>query len=215
MVNKKSSSRKTASRKSSSRKSSSNKSLLKSKLVLNLSYTLFVLNILAFLFFKDIQNLCLLLIGSCITYLFNKNLIIVLTVPMIFVATLIFLKGNSVNENFKGGKKKDSKKGSKKGGEKENEKENEGENQEENQEENEGEKVPTTIVNENNDNQIPIEESGIEQGEKPKTSSDTGEKPETSSGTGEKPKTSSGTGGKKEALEELKQALEQLNNLSE
>ena len=68
------------------------KTLLKNKVVLNLSYTLFLLNILVFLFFKDIQNLCLLLIGACITYLFDKNMIIVLTVPMLFIAILIFLR---------------------------------------------------------------------------------------------------------------------------
>ena len=81
------------------------KTLLESKVILNISFTLFVLNILVFLFFKDIQNLCLLLIGACITYLFNKNTIIVLTLPILFVAILIFLKGNSVNENFQEGSK--------------------------------------------------------------------------------------------------------------
>ena len=80
-------------RKPSLRKSrKSTKKILKSSFTLNLCFMLFVLNILVFLFFKDIQNLYLLLIGVCITYLFNKNIIIVLILPMLFVAILILLR---------------------------------------------------------------------------------------------------------------------------
>ena len=84
------------SRKSSSRKSNkSNKSVktfLHSKLVLYLSLILFIFNILAFLFFKDMQSLFLLLIVLCITYMFDQNMILVLMVPMLFVGTLIILR---------------------------------------------------------------------------------------------------------------------------
>ena len=84
------------SRKLSSRKSNkSNKSVktfLHSKLVLYLSLILFIFNILAFLFFKDMQSLFLLLIVLCITYMFDQNMILVLMVPMLFVGTLIILR---------------------------------------------------------------------------------------------------------------------------
>lgn len=81
------------SRKSSSRKSKKSvKTFLHSKLVLYLSLILFIFNILAFLFFKDMQSLFLLLIILCITYMFDQNMILVLMVPMLFVGTLIILR---------------------------------------------------------------------------------------------------------------------------
>ena len=80
-------------RKSSSRKTKkSMKTYLHSKFILYLSLILFIFNILAFLFFKDMQSLFLLLIVLSITYMFDQNMIVVLMVPMLFVGTLIILR---------------------------------------------------------------------------------------------------------------------------
>ena len=81
--------------------------LLHNKMVLHLTMVLFVFNVLAFLFFKDMQSLFLLVIVLCITYLFDQNMIIVLLVPMLFVGLLIVLRkgfmGNKVMEGMKEG----------------------------------------------------------------------------------------------------------------
>ena len=83
--------------------------LLHNKMVLHLTMVLFVFNVLAFLFFKDMQSLFLLVIVLCITYLFDQNMIIVLLVPMLFVGILIVLRkgfmGNKVMEGMKEGAK--------------------------------------------------------------------------------------------------------------
>ena len=88
-------------RKTSSRKSKKSvKTFLHSKLVLYLSLILFIFNILAFLFFKDMQSLFLLLIVLCITYMFDQNMILVLMVPMLFVGTLIILRKTFMNRDL-------------------------------------------------------------------------------------------------------------------
>ena len=81
--------------------------LLHNKMVLHLTMVLFVFNVLAFLFFKDMQSLFLLVIVLCITYLFDQNMIIVLLVPMLFVGILIVLRkgfmGNKLMEGMNEG----------------------------------------------------------------------------------------------------------------
>ena len=93
----------------SSKSTNVTNNLLHNKMVLHLTMVLFVFNVLAFLFFKDMQSLFLLVIVLCITYLFDQNMIIVLLVPMLFVGILIVLRkgfmGNKVMEGMKEGKR--------------------------------------------------------------------------------------------------------------
>ena len=94
-------------KKSTSRKSKKMNvnSLFQSKMMLYLSLTLFIFNILAFLFYRDMQSLFLFVIVLCITYLFDQNMIIVLLLPTLLVGSLIFLRksfmNHSVIEGFK------------------------------------------------------------------------------------------------------------------
>jgi len=81
------------------------KSMLHSKMMLYLALTLFLFNIIAFLFYKDMQSLFLFVIILSITYLFDQNMIVVLTTPILIVGLLIFLRKSfmtqSVVEGFK------------------------------------------------------------------------------------------------------------------
>ena len=97
--------RKVKSSKKPRNKSLNFSSMLQNKMMLYLSLTLFIFNVLAFMFFKDMQSLFLFVIILCITYLFDQNMIIVLLTPTLFVGLLIFLRksfmNSSVVEGFK------------------------------------------------------------------------------------------------------------------
>ncbi|MBI96912.1 hypothetical protein CL656_07200 [bacterium] len=122
-------------------KSKSSKSLLNNKLVLYLSLILFIFNVVAFLFFKDMQSLFLFVIVLCITYLFDRNMIVVLLVPILFVGLLIFLRKSFMNNELVEGFKEAHNQKSEDEGEVEEkeEKEDEGEVEEPEQKEDEGE----------------------------------------------------------------------------
>lgn len=86
------------------RTSSKSSSMMQNKMLLHLSLIIFILNVVAFMFYQDMQSLFLFVVVLCMTYLFDQNMIIVLLTPSLIVGLLIVLRKtfmNNVVEGFK------------------------------------------------------------------------------------------------------------------
>jgi hypothetical protein len=73
------------------------KNLLNSINLLYLVFVLFIINLGVFIYNKDNQSIFLFTVMSLIVYFFNKNMIIVLLTPMIFINALLLI--NKINSN--------------------------------------------------------------------------------------------------------------------
>ena len=86
-------------KKKSSRRTTKSSSILHNKMMLHLSLIIFIFNVVAFMFYQDMQSLFLFVVVLCMTYLFDQNMIIVLLTPSLIVGMLIVLRKTFMNNN--------------------------------------------------------------------------------------------------------------------
>ena len=77
------------------------KNLLNNVKLLYLVFLLFIINLGVFIYNKDNQSIFLFTIMALIIYFFNKNMIIVLLGPMIFINSLLLINKINSKEGFK------------------------------------------------------------------------------------------------------------------
>ena len=77
------------------------KNLLNNIKFLYLVFVLFIINLGVFIYNKDNQSIFLFTIMALIIYFFNKNMIIVLLGPMIFINSLLLINKINSKECFK------------------------------------------------------------------------------------------------------------------
>jgi len=79
---------------------------MKSKLLLNnikllyLVFVLFLINLGVFIYNRDNQSIFLFAVMALIIYFFNKNMIVVLIMPMIFINALLLINQINSKEGF-------------------------------------------------------------------------------------------------------------------
>ena len=71
--------------------------------MLYLSLIIFIFNVLAFMFYQDMQSLFLFVVVLCMTYLFDQNMIVVLLTPSLLVGLLIVMRKSFMNSSFSEG----------------------------------------------------------------------------------------------------------------
>jgi hypothetical protein len=76
------------------------KNFLNNIKLLYLVFALFIINLGVFVYNKDNQSIFLFSILSLIIYMFNNNMIIVLTIPIIFINMMILINKLNSTEKF-------------------------------------------------------------------------------------------------------------------
>lgn len=87
-------------KKSSRRRTTKSPSLLQNKMMLYLSLIIFIFNVVAFMFYQDMQSLFLFVVVLCMTYLMDQNMIVVLLTPSLIVGLLIVLRKTFMKNNL-------------------------------------------------------------------------------------------------------------------
>lgn len=77
------------------------KNLLNNINLLYLVFVLFIINLGVFIYNKDNQSIFLFSVMALIIYFFNKNMIVVLLFPMIFINALLLINKLNSKEGFK------------------------------------------------------------------------------------------------------------------